>query len=110
MGIHTIHPKHLMLTFQHLSLSLVRRKGQCHPNKSKSWLNHRAPEANPGAAIGIPHQLWTIHAEFDLGFVLNPLLFSHARFQFQEGARRNEPQREPHGGIHEWLRNQAKIR
>lgn len=91
MGIHTIHPKHPMLTFQHLSLSLVPRKGLCYPNKSKSWLNHRAPEANPRAAIRVQHELWTIHAGFDLGFVVNPLLFSHARFQFQDGARHNEP-------------------
>lgn len=54
----TIHPKHLILILQLFALSWVPRK---HSAQSKSWLNHKDPEANPRAVRqGVQSELWAI--------------------------------------------------
>lgn len=61
-----------------------------------------------GQGNGGPSELWIVHAVYDVGFVFNPLYF-HARFQFQEGPD-NKSQWALHGGVHESLENQPKVR
>lgn len=105
MGIHNHSPEALNPNPPALCFVLSPQKRTVVTLTTVSPRSTKRPRGQPRAALGFQHELWTIHAMHDLGFMFNPLSFSHEKFQFRARATRSPwpcTAASPSGGESAW--------